>query len=147
MDAVEKQKGPLWLPEKQIQDDEVLKLLEQEEHGKFAPGTSWSYSNSGYVVLGIIIARASGKSYREILKRRIFAPLKMNHTIVFQKGRNEVSNRAFGPCKAKELFKETDQSSTSATLGDGGIYSNLEDLAKWDNALRNHTLLSEKEFQ
>jgi len=147
MDAVEKQKGPLWSPEKQIQDDEVLKLLEQEEHGKFAPGTGWSYSNSGYVVLGIIIARASGKSYREFLQRRIFAPLKMNHTIVFQKGRNEVSNRAFGHSKEKELFKETDQSSTSATLGDGGIYSNLEDLAKWDNALRNHTLLSEKEFQ
>src|SRR6266478_4756433 len=60
MEAVEKVKGPLWLPEKQIQDDEVLKLLEQEEHGKFAPGTGWSYSNSGYVVLGIIIARASG---------------------------------------------------------------------------------------
>src|SRR5258706_12471484 len=71
----------------------------------------------------------------------------MNHTIVFQKGRNEVSNRAFGHSKEKELFKETDQSSTSATLGDGGIYSNLEDLAKWDDALRNHTLLSEKEFQ
>src|SRR6266478_9317126 len=147
MEAVEKVKGPLWSPEKQIQDDEVLKLLKQEDHGKFAPGTSWSYSNSGYVVLGIIIARASGKSYREFLQRRIFAPLKMNHTIVFQKGRNEVSNRAFGYSKEKELFKETDQSSTSATLGDGGIYSNLKDLAKWDDALRNHTLLSEKEFQ
>src|SRR6266403_689354 len=146
MDAVEKRKGPLWSPEKQIQDEEVLKLLKQEDHGKFAPGTSWSYSNSGYVVLGIIIARASGKSYREFLQRRIFAPLKMNHTIVFQKGRNEVSNRAFGHSKEKELFKETDQSSTSATLGDGGIYSNLEDLANWDDALRNHTLLSEKEF-
>jgi CubicO group peptidase (beta-lactamase class C family) len=41
---------------------------------------------------------------------------------------------------------ETDQSSTSATAGDGGIYSSLEDLARWDDALRNHTLLSEKEF-
>jgi CubicO group peptidase (beta-lactamase class C family) len=44
-------------------------------------------------------------------------------------------------------LRETDQSSTSATLGDGGIYSNLEDLAKWDDALRNHSLLSEKEMQ
>ncbi|MGB4784548.1 MAG: serine hydrolase domain-containing protein [Candidatus Acidiferrum sp.] len=147
MDAVEKRRGPLWSAEKQIQDDEVLKLLKQEEHGKFAPGTSWSYSNSGYVVLGIIVAKASGKSYGEFLQQRIFAPLKMNHTVVFQKGKNEVAHRAFGHHKESGSLKEMDQSSTSATLGDGAIYSNLEDLAKWDKALRNHSLLSEKEFQ
>jgi len=147
MDAMEKRKGPLWSSEKQIQDEEVLRLLKQEEHGKFAPGTSWSYSNSGYVVLGIVVAKASGKSYGEFLRQRIFAPLKMNHTLVYQKGKNEVSDRAFGHSKEKDLYKETDQSSTSATLGDGGIYSNLEDLAKWDDALRNHALLSAKEIQ
>jgi CubicO group peptidase (beta-lactamase class C family) len=147
MDAIEKVKGLLWTPQKQIQDDEVLELLKKETKGKFAPGTSWSYSNSGYVVLGIIVARASGKSYAEFLKQRIYAPLKMNHTVVYQKGKNEVSNRAFGHSEENDRFKETDQSSTSATLGDGGIYSNLEDLAKWDDALRNHTLLSEKEMQ
>ena len=147
MEAVEKVKGPLWSPEKQIQDDEVLKLLEQEEHGKFAPGTSWSYSNSGYVVLGIIVARVSGKSYGEFLQKRIFAPLKMNHTLVYQKEKNKIVNRAFGHSKEPGSLKEMDQSSTSATLGDGAVYSNLEDLAKWDDALRNHTLLTEKEFQ
>jgi len=147
MDAVEKRKEPLWSAEKQIRDEEVLKLLKQEEHGRFAPGTSWSYSNSGYVVLGIIVARVSGKSYGEFLRQRIFAPLKMNHTLVYQKRKNEVVNRAFGHTRENTSFTETDQSSTSATLGDGGIYSNLEDLAKWDDALRNHTLLGEKEFR
>ena len=147
MEAAEKVKGPLWSPEKQIQDAEVLELLKKEKSGKFAPGTSWSYSNSGYVVLGLIVAKASGKSYGEFLRERIFAPLKMNQTLVYQKGKNEVSNRAFGHSMENGALKETDQSSTSATLGDGGIYSNLEDLAKWDDALRNHTLLSEKEMQ
>jgi CubicO group peptidase (beta-lactamase class C family) len=71
----------------------------------------------------------------------------MNQTLVYQKGKNEVVNRAFGHSKENGAFKETDQSSTSATLGDGGIYSNLEDLTKWDDALRNHTLLNEKEMQ
>jgi CubicO group peptidase (beta-lactamase class C family) len=137
----------IWTPTRQIQDAEVLKLLKHEKSRKFAPGTSWSYSNSGYVVLGLIIANISGKTYGAFLKERIFAPLKMNHTIVFQKGKNEVANRAFGHSKENDTLKETDQSSTSATLGDGGIYSNLEDLAKWDDALRNHTLLSEREFQ
>ena len=147
MDAVEKAKGPVWTPEKQIQDAEVLELLKKGRNGQFAPGTSWSYSNSGYVVLGLIVAKVSGKSYGDFLHTRIFAPLKMNHTMVFQKGKNRVANRALGHSKDGTTFKETDQSPTSATLGDGGIYSNLEDLAKWDDALRNHTLLSEKEFQ
>jgi CubicO group peptidase (beta-lactamase class C family) len=147
MDAAEKVKGPTWTPERQIQDAEVLELLKKEKAGKFAPGTSWSYSNSGYVVLGTVVAKASGKSYADFLHERIFAPLKMNHTLVFQKGKNQVANRAFGHSKENGVLKEMDQSSTSATLGDGGIYSNLEDLAEWDDALRNHTLLNELEFQ
>jgi CubicO group peptidase (beta-lactamase class C family) len=147
MDAAEKTKGPVWSPEHQIQDSEVLSLLEKESKGKFAPGTSWAYSNSGYVVLGLIVAKASGQSYDNFLHARIFAPLHMAHTIVYQKGKNEVENRAFGHSKEGDSFQETDQSSTSATLGDGGIYSNLEDLAKWDDALRHHTLLNAKEMQ
>jgi len=147
MDAAERSKGTIWTPEKQIQDAEVLELLKKVKGGKFVPGTSWSYSNSGYVVLGLIVAKVSGKTYGEFLHARIFAPLEMNHTIVFQKGKNEVVNRAFGHSRENSAFKETDQSATSATLGDGGIYSNLEDLRKWDDALRNHTLLNEKEFQ
>jgi CubicO group peptidase (beta-lactamase class C family) len=148
MEAAEKAKGSLlWSPERQIQDAEVLSLLEKESKGKFAPGTSWSYSNSGYVVLGLIVAKVSGQSYGDFLHPRIFAPLGMNHTIVYQKGKNEVTKRALGHSKEDASLKETDQSSTSATLGDGGIYSNLEDLAKWDDALRNHTLLTADEMQ
>jgi CubicO group peptidase (beta-lactamase class C family) len=146
MDAAEKSNGPIWSAEKQISDAEVLQLLEKEPQGKFVPGTKWEYSNSGYVVLGLIVAKRSGKSFAEFLHDRIFAPLKMDHTLVFEKGKNEVANRAYGHSKKENAFVETDQSSTSATQGDGGIYSNLEDLSKWDDALRNHTLLSEKEF-
>jgi CubicO group peptidase (beta-lactamase class C family) len=146
MDAVEKTKGPIWSPQKQIQDAEVLQLLEEESHGKFAPGIKWEYSNSGYVVLGLIVGKVSGKPFGEFLHERIFVPLKMDQTQVFEKGKNKVTSRAFGHSKKENSFVETDQSSTSATQGDGGIYSNLEDLAKWDDALRNHTLLKEKEF-
>jgi CubicO group peptidase (beta-lactamase class C family) len=147
MEAVEKTKGPVWTPEKQIQDTEVLELLKKEKNGKFRPGSSWAYSNSGYVLLGVIVAKVSGQPYGVFLRTRIFSPLGMNHTIVFQKGTNEVANRAFGHSWENGAFKETDQSATSATLGDGGIYSSLEDLMRWDAALGHHTLLSEKEFQ
>jgi len=147
MDAEEKAKGLIWSSENQIRDDEVVGLLEKQSSGKFPPGTSWSYSNSGYVVLGLIVAKLSGQSYGDFLRARIFSPLHTDHTVVYQKGKNEVVNRAYGHSKEGGTLKETDQSSTSATLGDGGIYSNLEDLAKWDDALRNHTLLSAKEMQ
>ncbi|HEY6386614.1 MAG TPA: serine hydrolase domain-containing protein [Candidatus Acidoferrum sp.] len=146
MDAQEKLKGPIWSAEHQIQDDEVLALFKKETKGRFAPGTSWSYSNSGYVVLGLIVAKTSGQSYGSFLHARIFAPLHMDRTVVYQKGKKAVTNRAFGHSKEGGTLKETDQSSTSATLGDGGIYSNLDDLVKWDDALRNHTLLSAEEM-
>jgi CubicO group peptidase (beta-lactamase class C family) len=146
MDAAEKRKGHIWSAENQIQDAEVLQLLENESHGKFVPGTKWEYSNSGYVVLGLIVAKLSGKPFAEFLHERIFAPLKMDHTLVFEKAQNQVVNRAYGHSKKETVFIENDQSSTSATQGDGGIYSNPEDLSKWDDALRNHTLLSEKDF-
>jgi CubicO group peptidase (beta-lactamase class C family) len=146
MEAEEKASGPMWTAEHQVQDEEVLKLLEKQKTGKFAPGTSWSYSNSGYVVLGLIVANVSGMPYRDFLKKRIFDPAGMAQSVVYQKGINEISNRAYGHSKHEDKFVETDQSPTSATLGDGGVYSNLEDLAKWDEALQKHTLLSEKEM-
>jgi CubicO group peptidase (beta-lactamase class C family) len=147
MEKQEKSGGPPWTPEHQIQDEEVLALLEAQPVGKFAPGTRWEYSNSGYVVLGLIVAKVSGMPYREFLERRIFAALKMNQTLVYQKGKNTISDRAFGHSKENDKLVETDQSPTSATLGDGGIYSNVADLAMWDEGLQKHTLLSEKEMQ
>jgi CubicO group peptidase (beta-lactamase class C family) len=146
MEKEEQAKGPIWSPEHQIQDAEVLALLEQRSAGKFPPGTGWAYSNSGYVVLGLIIAKASGLPYRDFLQKRIFTPAGMTHSIVYQQGINEVSDRAYGHSKERDKFVETDQSATSATLGDGAIYSNLEDLSKWDDALENGVLLSEKEM-
>lgn len=148
MAAAEKRKGAtLWTPARQIQDAEVLDLLKQEAAGKFAPGSEWSYSNSGYVVLGLVVAKISGKPFGEFLRERIFAPLKMSQTVAYQRGQNEVTHRAYGHSREGNTWKETDQSSTSATLGDGGIYSSLTDLSKWDEALAQHTLLSEKEMQ
>ena len=147
MDRVETSGGSRWSPEHQIQDEEVLALLERETRGKFAPGTSWAYSNSGYVVLGLIVARVSGVSYPEFLERRIFGPLRMRNTLAYRKGKNEIPNRAFGHSREHGKLVLMDQSSTSATLGDGGIYSNLGDLSKWDDALANHTLLSAEEIE
>jgi CubicO group peptidase (beta-lactamase class C family) len=136
-----------WTEENQIQDAEVLALLEKQDSTLFPPGTKWAYSNSGYVLLGSIVAKTSGKTFNEFLHDRIFAPLRMDQTLAYQKSKDEVANRAFGHTKEAQGWQQTDQSSTSATLGDGGVYSSLRDLSHWDEALTRHTLLSEKEMQ
>ena len=147
MDAAEKAHSATWSPTHQIQDREVMDLLKQQTAGKFAPGTAWSYSNSGYVVLGLIIAKISGEPLGQFLAARIFTPLHMTGTLAYVNGENTVPNRAYGHTRRPAGFVETDQSSTSATLGDGGIYSNLADLAKWDESLQNHALLISEEMR
>ncbi len=135
-----------WSAAHQITDAEALDLLRRQPRSKYAAGTSWSYSNSAYVVLGLIVAKVSGVPYRDFLYDRIFAPLGMKNTLLYVNGANTISNRAYGYSKERDAFRESDQSSTSATQGDGGIYSNLEDLAKWDDALRTHRLLTAEEM-
>ena len=139
--------GTEWSAAHQIDDRQVFDLLRRQTHGKFAPGSSWAYSNSAYVLLGVAVAKISGQPFPQFLRRRIFAPLHMDTTLAFVKGAGSVSNRAYGHSRRPGGFVETDQSSTSATLGDGGVYSNLEDLARWDEALENHALLGESEMR
>lgn len=130
----------------QITDDGVLKLLEEQTKGMFAPGTQWHYSNSGYAVLARIVETVSGMAFPEFLKQRIFDPVGMQNTIAFVKARNEVPHRAFGYRQQQGHWVGSDQSATSAVLGDGGVYSSIEDLQLWDAALANHTLLSAAEM-
>jgi CubicO group peptidase (beta-lactamase class C family) len=131
----------------QVQDAGVLDLLKRQTSTKFTPGTKWEYSNSGYVLLGLIVQKVSGKTFHDFLHDRVFQPLNMSNTIAYVRGKNDVSSRAFGHSLEAGSWKQTDQSPTSATLGDGGVYSSLEDLTKWDEALRRNTLLSQQEMQ
>ena len=131
----------------QIKDAGVLDLLKHETGTKFTPGTRWAYSNSGYVLLATVVEKRSGMRFGDFLQARIFTPLEMTGTIAYEKGRNEVAHRAYGNTKSGDGWSETDQSSTSATLGDGGVYTSLDDLEKWDRALSAHTLLSAKEME
>jgi CubicO group peptidase (beta-lactamase class C family) len=131
----------------QISDAGVLDLLKRQTSTKFTPGTRWEYSNSGYVLLAMVVEKRSGMKFGDFLRQRIFTPLAMTQTIAYEKGRNEVTHRAYGHTRTTGGWSETDQSSTSATLGDGGVYTSLVDLEKWDHALTAHTLLTAKEME
>lgn len=131
----------------QIRDAGVLELLKKTSTPLFPPGTKWRYSNSGYVLLGLVVEKASGLPFGRFLADRIFATLKMTRTLAYERGTNEVPDRAYGHGRKDGVWRETDQSPTSATLGDGGIYSSLEDLARWDESLRRKTLLGEEDMR
>ena len=127
----------------QVSDNDVLRLLSATPKTYFAPGTAYRYSNSGYVLLGLVVERASGISLPLYLQQRIFRPLHMDHTLLYERGGPDVADRAYGYSEENGSWTRTDQSVTSATRGDGGIYSSIDDLAKWDAALYDDRLLSD----
>ena len=125
----------------QLRDADVLRLLESEDRRYFPPGAGYRYSNSGYSLLALIVRRASGEDFGAFLHARIFHPLGMQNTVAFEAGISAVAHRAFGYSAGPQSWMRTDQDLTSATLGDGGIYSSVDDLAKWDVALCGDRLL------
>ena len=126
----------------QVQDSDMLVLLSTENRRHFAPGTAFRYSNSGYVLLGLIVERISGCPFAEFLQEHIFQPLGMDSTLAYQAGHSPVPERAFGYSAAGDGFQLTDQSVTSATLGDGGVYASVAELARWEDAFVHARVLS-----
>lgn len=125
----------------QLNDNDVLAYLAAKDSLYFAAGTQYRYSNSGYVLLGMIVARAAGMSLPAFLRARIFEPLGMRASVMHVEGSDTVPHRAFGYSPQGGGFIQTDQSVTSATLGDGGIYTNVDDMVRWDAALAQATLV------
>jgi CubicO group peptidase (beta-lactamase class C family) len=127
---------------RQVLDAEIPALIAHADSAYFAPGTRYRYSNTGYVLLALVVERASGRRFADFLRERIFAPLGMSGTLAREDAGPPVPHRAYGHTVDPTGVRRTDQSNTSATLGDGGIYTSADDLAKWDAALERHTLVS-----
>jgi len=131
----------------QLKDKDVLDLIMLTDSTYFEPGSKHKYSNSGYALLALTVEKFSGKPFRDFLYDNIFKPLEMENTIAFENNINEVSNRAYGYTITENGVDLTDQSITSAVLGDGGIYSSLNDLYLWDQSLYTETLIDKKYLQ
>ena len=127
----------------QILDAGVLELLEKQSRLYFATGSTYRYSNSGYALLALVVERASGLGYPEFLQQRIFAPLGMHDSVAFLDDGSKVAHRAYGHSEVGGQWQRSDQSTTSAVLGDGGIYTSIDDMARWDAALYDDRLLSD----
>ncbi|HVM49261.1 MAG TPA: serine hydrolase domain-containing protein [Candidatus Acidoferrum sp.] len=127
-----------------VLDRDVLRLLMTQDKTYFPPGTKYRYSNSGYALLAQIVEARSGNTFARFLHENIFGPLKMNHTLAYEQGVSVVPERAYGYSPEGSGWKRTDQSLTSSVLGDGGIYSSVADLYRWDQALYTDKLISRK---
>ena len=110
----------------------------------FAPGTEWSYSNSGYVLLGIVVSRVTGAHWGEYLTRRIFEPAGMETAQVISEA-TIVPNRASGyEMRDGELMNQEWVSPTFLSTGDGALYFSILDVVRWDQALRTGQVLTEE---
>lgn len=113
----------------------------------FAPGTQWSYSNTGYVLLGILIHRVTGQFYGDFLHDRVFAPLGMTSTRVISEA-DIVPHRASGYRLDKGELKNQEWVSPSLnTTADGSLYLTVLDLARWDAALYGDRILKRESLR
>ena len=106
----------------------------------FVPGEKYEYSNTNYILLGMIIERVAKKSYGQFLFERIFQPLDMTSTRVNNRA-DIIKNRVAGYNWWENKLHNSDYSSPSNSWSSGAIVSNVTDLAKWDIALRKNKLL------
>lgn len=107
----------------------------------FQPGERWSYSNTGYILLGFIVKKAAGKFYGDFLKERVFGPLGMTTARVINE-EDIIPNRAAGYRMSKgELKNQRYVSPSLNTTADGSLYLTVLDMAKWDAALYSEKLL------
>lgn len=109
----------------------------------FNPGEKFSYSNSGYVLLGVIIEKITGKSYEQALKDKIFTPLKMNNS-GYDSNSDVITNKASGYFKNVNTYQHANYIDMTLPYAAGALYSTVEDLYLWDQALYTEKLIPRK---
>ena len=110
---------------------------------EFEPGSKYSYNNSGYFLLGAIIEHVTGKPYEQVLKENIFAPLGMNNT-GYDHHNTILPKRATGYSKTPDGYTNSLYLDMSIPYAAGSMYSTVEDLFLWDQALYTNKVLSEQ---
>ena len=131
---------------KDYTEDELVKVA-MKLPPDFAPGTQWSYSNTGYVLLGILVHKVSGKFYGDFLAERVFTPLGMQSTRIISES-DIVKNRAAGyTIETGKLQNQEWVSPSLNTTADGSLYTTTLDMAKWDAALWARRFLKPESYE
>ena len=119
-----------------------LIALFKDEPLDFVPGTAWSYSNSGYILLGAIIEQVSGMSYADFIQQRIFTPLGMTHSY-YDNPALVIPGRVAGYTRTNDGYANAAYMSMTQPYAAGALASSVDDLAKWDAALYTNKLVKQ----
>jgi CubicO group peptidase (beta-lactamase class C family) len=122
-----------------VTNEAVLNWIARLPTPDFPVGSQFAYSNTGYVLLATIVATVSGQSFAEFLKANVFDPLGMRHTVVYDATRPTLHKLAHGYWNENGSFKRWDY--PLLTAGDGGLFSTLDDLFLWDQALNTELMV------
>ena len=130
---------------KPISPDSLVNSIKKDPYD-FNPGEKWLYNNSGYFILGYIISKVSGKPYAEYLKETFFDPLHMENTGIHYAG-IKLEHEAKGYSKNNIKYDDAINWDMSWAGGAGSIYSTVDDLMKWNQALYGGKVLDEKSLK
>jgi len=118
--------------------EDTVAMIARQKGLNFIPGDEHLYSNSGYFLLGVIVSRVSGKSLNKFAQEHIFKPLGMHDTHFHDDYTMIVKSRADGHAHTKNGFKISN--TTLNHVGDGGVFTTVEDLYLWDQAFYDYKL-------
>ena len=120
--------------------DEVYELIKKQKELNFIPGEEYSYSNSCYFMLAMIVEKAAGQSLKDFAHENIFQPLGMKNSLFYDDNTDLIKNRVFSYDKKNNEEGFNNLIMRFDLVGSGGVYSNIEDLYLWDQNFYNNKL-------
>jgi CubicO group peptidase (beta-lactamase class C family) len=109
---------------------------------EFVPGSRYEYSNAGYDMLAQVVEAASGQNFAAFMRERIFEPLGMQHSLIYDTTKPHVDHRVLGYDPDGKGFKLDDEHPLNGIVGAGGVFTTLGDMFLWDQALYGERLVS-----
>lgn len=123
------------------EDKDIMHWLTNQQGLSFEPGSAFLYSNSGYWLLGQIVKKVAGMDMAEFAEKNLFKPLGMNHSHFHNNHKQIVKKRASGYAPTKDDGYEISMT-TLNMIGDGGVFTTVNDLKKWDDAFYQSKVLN-----
>ena len=127
-----------------LTQNEFLKFIKKQKDLNFNPGDEYSYSNSGFTLLGEVIKRVSGSTYKQFIQNRIFNPLSMKNSVVKDDFNQIIKDLAYS--YAPEEYGFGKYVINEELVGSTNIYTSIDDMIKWTLNFSNYTIGDQKIF-